>query len=104
MAINHYLVGSTVVVIGSCSVMNPLTEVETPTDPDTVTFRRIKPDGSNHEYVLGVAPEVVKLAEGIHVCTVTVDQTGKEKWRYEGTGACAAVAEDIFEVEGSVVL
>lgn len=102
--LNHYLVGNKVVLIGSCAVVDPLTRVETPTDPTTVTFYRRTPDGVLTTYQLGVSPEVVHLADGIDACTVEVDQDGREEWRYETTGTCASAAEHDFIVDASSIL
>ncbi len=102
--LRHHLVGSKVILIGSCAVVDPQTEVQTPTDPATVTFYRRTPDGILTTYVLGVSPEVVKLAVGVDACTVTVVQAGTEKWRYETTGACESAAEHEFAVLPSSVL
>lgn len=90
-------------LIGSCSIVDPLTEEETPTSPTTVEFTRVQPDGTVTTYITG-DPEVTHLATGIDACTVVVDQDGVEKWRYVGFGACAAAAEDEFKVIPSVVV
>ena len=103
MALNHYLIGNSVVMIGSCSVVDPLTRAETPTDPTTVTFTRVKPDGSVTTYTTG-SPEFSHLAVGIDAVVVGVDQAGVEKWRYESTGTCEAAAEDLFQVNPSSVI
>jgi hypothetical protein len=98
LALNHYLIGGRVVMLGTCEVVDPLTGDKTKTDPTTVTFTREKPDGSTVTYTLASA-EVAVLAVGITACTVELDQAGREVWRYQGTGTCAAVAEDAFLVE-----
>lgn len=103
MALNHHLVGNSVVLVGSCSVADPLTHEETPTDPTTVTFVRKEPDDTITTYVFGVDAEVTQLATGIFACTVTVTQAGQERWRYEGTGVCEAAAEHLFIVDASSV-
>ncbi len=100
MPLNHYLIGSLVVMLGTCDVIDPLTEIETKTDPTSFLFTREKPDGTIVTYSAG-DPEVAHLATGIESCTVTVDVAGRERWRYAGTGACTAVAEDAFNVEES---
>lgn len=105
MALHHYLVGNKVVLIGSCSVVDPLTQAETPTTPATVTFTR-NVNGTLTTYTTG-DPEVTNLAVGIDACTVTVtdtDETLVEKWRYEAVGNCDAAAEDEFKVIPSVVV
>lgn len=101
--LNHYLSGNSVVLVGSCAVVDPITGDQTNTNPATVTFIRETPDGVQTSYVLGVNPEVTSLAVGIAACVVTVTQSGREKWRYETTGACTAAAEDVFEVDGSIL-
>ena len=102
MALNHYIVGGRVVMLGTCEVVDPLTGDKTKTDPTTVTFTREKPDGTTVVYTLASA-EVAVLATGITACTVELDQPGREVWRYQCTGACAAVAEDAFLVEDSAL-
>lgn len=103
-ALHHYLEGNQVTMVGSCDVVDPLTEVQTPTDPTTVTFYRLTPDGVLTTYIGGISPEVSNLGTGIDACRVTVTQPGREKWRYEGAGVCDAAAEREFEVLPSSVL
>lgn len=103
MALNHYLIGNSVVMLGSCALVDPLTGDETPTSPALVTFIRVQADGTLSTYVTG-DPEVVTLADGIDACTVVMDQSGLEKWRYIGAGLCDGAAEDIFEVDPSSVV
>jgi hypothetical protein len=102
MALHHYLEGGKVTLVGSCAIVAPLTLAQTPTDPTTVQFIRELPDGTTHTYSLG-DPEVSHLGVGIHACSVTVTQPGREKWRYQGGGACEAVAEDVFQVDASIL-
>lgn len=104
MSLGHYLVGNKVVMVGSCSTVDPITDVETPADSATVTFYRVLPNGVLITYVYGVAPEVAKLATGVYGCTVSVDQPGRESWRYQTTGDCEAAAEDAFDVIASGVI
>ncbi len=104
MSLSHHLIGNAVVLVGSCDVVDPLTENQTPTDPTTVTFYRKEPDGTLVTYVFGVSPEVTHLATGIYACTVTPTLSGREKWRYETTGTCEAAAEHEFDVLPSSVL
>lgn len=104
MALNHYLIGGRVVMLGTCEVVDPLTDVKTKTDPTTVTFTREQEDEAGvvvtTVYTLASA-EVAVLALGICACTVVANIAGRERWRYQGTGDCAAVAEDAFLVEDS---
>lgn len=97
MALNHYLIGSVVVMVATCDVVDPLTDEKTRTDPSTVTFTREQPDGTMSVYTDGDS-EVTNLAVGVWGCTVTADMAGRERWRFQGTGACAAVSEDAFNV------
>ncbi len=105
MALNHYLVGSTVVMLGTCDVVDPITQDKTPTSPSTVTFTRQQTAAgtgvvTTTTYTLA-SPEVVVLSPGIASCTVTTNIVGREIWSYVGTGVCAAVAEDAFNVQPS---
>lgn len=102
MALNHYLINNSVVMIGSCSVVDPLTRDETPTEPTTVTFIRQLEDGTITTYTTG-DPEVTNLGVGIDACTVTIDTAGVEKWAYLAQGVCDARAEDQFEVDPSII-
>jgi len=102
VALNHYLVDTVVVLLGTCEVVDPLTRVETLTNPTTVRFTREQPDGTVTVYNTG-DPEVVNLAVGIDACTVVADQVGQEKWRYQGFGACATISEDAFDVLESIL-
>lgn len=103
IALNHYLIGNKVVMLGSCALIDPITGVHTPTDPTTVKFIREMADEIQHEYNFGVDANVVKLAAGVFACTVSLTQAGREKWRYETTGACEAAAEDAFIVDASML-
>ena len=102
MALNHYLIGNSVVMLGSCSLVDPLTGTETPTDSATVTFTRVLPDGTTLTYTTG-DPEVANLATGINACTVVLEQAGLEKWRYVAETGCDGAAEDDFKVDASHV-
>jgi hypothetical protein len=95
--LNHYLVGSRVVMVGSCDVVDPNTDERTPTDPTAIKFTREINGGAPIIYIIG-DPEVTKLATGVWACTVEANTPGREVWRFEGSGACSAVAEDAFEV------
>jgi hypothetical protein len=92
--VNHYLTGGRVVLVATCTVQ------DTPTDPTTVTFTRQVNDQPPVSYIIG-SPEVVKLATGVFACTVEVTEPGRERWRFESTGACQAAAEDQFDVLAS---
>lgn len=104
--LNHYLVGNQVVMLGSCGVLDPLNPDAdpTPTDATTVTYTRVDTAGAVHVYTTG-DPEVTHLATGVYACTVLVSPAaGREKWRFVSSGACAAAAEDEFDVLPSAVV
>src|SRR5262245_15891936 len=106
MSVNAYLIGGRVVVIGTCCVvLDPLADPDpvsgiipcTPTDPTTVVFKRKINNQAVVPYTNG-SPEVSKLAVGFWACVVDVDTDGKERWRFEASGACHAAAETVFTV------
>ena len=103
MALNHYLVGSQVVMVNTCMVRDPVTGDGTPTTPTSAIFTRVQPDGTTTTYTNG-DPEVDNPTVGMMTCTVTVDKVGEEKWRCDTLGSCQSASEDVFKVERSVVV
>ena len=102
MALTHILIGNTLVMVGSCSVIDPITESETPTDPTSLTFIRELPDDTILTYADG-DPEVTHLAIGVNACTVVVEQAGRETWRLVTTGNCAGAGEAVVLVDPSAI-
>ncbi len=111
MSLNHYLIGGSVAgllllgryrMVATFKVKDPLTNVETDTDPTTIVYTRETPDATVTDYTFGADPEVDKLAVGIYACTVPLDQAGRELWAVQGTGACHARDEDALEVDPSL--
>src|SRR5262245_50873627 len=103
MSLNGYLIGNSVVMIGSCALVDPLTEAETPTDFATATFIRVLEDGTTLTYTTG-DPEVTTLTTGIVACTVPLQHSGKEKWRFTSEDGCDCAAEDEIKVVPSIVV
>jgi hypothetical protein len=88
---NTYDIGDVVRLTGTFSVSG------TNTDPTTVTLRVMDPTGNKDVYTYALA-QVTKSATGIFYKDVTLDESGHWWYRYEGTGAAAAVLEEWFEV------
>lgn len=104
--LHSYLEGNAVVLVGTCSVVDAITGVETPTDPTTLTFFRLQANGALTSYTWPAppSPEIVHVGVGVFTCRVVTNEPGQEKWRFETTGACAAAAEDVFSVNESIVV
>jgi uncharacterized protein YfaS (alpha-2-macroglobulin family) len=92
MTINLYKVGQKV----RCSVVFTVDDVDT--DPTTVTFKVKDPSGTTTTQVYLTDDEVVKTAVGVYYADVDTDEKGEWNFRWEGTGACAAVEEQAFNV------
>ena len=71
-------------------------ETDAPLDPDTVTFRVRKPDGTLTDYVYPAS--VTKTATGAYQADVDADQAGSWRWRVFSTGNGQAAEEDGFSV------
>jgi uncharacterized protein YfaS (alpha-2-macroglobulin family) len=62
------------------------------TDPTSVTFKSKDPSGN-------VSTETpVRDSTGNYHVDVTTDENGEWPYRFEGTGLCTAVEEDVFVV------
>jgi hypothetical protein len=72
------------------------------TDPTTVRFRFVKPDGTVTTWVFGTDVQVVRDSAGLFHADVPADQPGKWFYRWEGTGAVVAAFEHEFRVIASV--
>jgi hypothetical protein len=92
---NQFRVGQGVRLSG------PFTVDGVATDPTTVTLKVMDPSGnaSTYTYALG---QVTKLAVGSYYKDLVVDEGGVWYWEWIGTGACAAVDADYFEVLFSI--
>lgn len=65
-------------------------------DPDTVTFRVRKPDGTVTDYAYPA--QATKTAVGAYQADVDADQAGSWRWRAFSTGNGQAAEEDGFTV------
>lgn len=67
-------------------------------DPTAVTCYYKDPSGNISELVYGVDTDVVKSDTGSYYTTIAVDESGSWYYRWKGTGAVIAAAEDWFSV------
>lgn len=76
----------------------------TPTDPTTVTAIIRDPDGVETTYLYGTDAELVKDSTGAYHVDVDADVAGRWVYRFAGTGTAQAALDQVFLVEGSVVV
>ena len=67
-------------------------ETDTDIDPDTVTFKLLRPDGVDVEYVYVTDPEVVRIDTGDYYVNIVPDISGRYFYRWETTGAYKTIA------------
>lgn len=93
-------------LIAGFTVVDPITDVATDTDPTTVAFRVKLPAGTTTVYTWPVplSAEITHVGAGSFLCSFAIDDPGTWRARVEGTGACKAAGEDAFDVEESDVL
>ena len=70
-------------------------------DPTTVTFKVRDPPLNETEYVYGDDAEVVKDGVGVYHVDVSVDESGRWRYRWESTGTGQAAGEAEFSVRRS---
>ncbi len=92
MTINTYRKGQKVRCVAGFAVSGM------PTDPTTVTAKVKKPSGTVTTYVYGTDAALVKDSTGNYHIDVTSDEKSEWNFRFEGTGTCAAVEEQAFNV------
>lgn len=71
------------------------------TDPTTVVFESIAPDGTTTSYTFGTDAEVVKEATGVYYVDLELPDSGTYYWRFYGTGAVKASEEGEIQVLSS---
>lgn len=91
---NAYLIGDTVVLGATFSDADGVA-----TDPDTVTARVLKPDGTIDEYEYESPSDIVRDATGVYHLRIVATQSGVWCQRWIGTGAVAPVQERQFTVD-----
>lgn len=64
----------------------------TATDPTTVTLKVTDPSGNLDTYTYALA-QIAKSTTGVFYKDINFAEEGYWKYRWEGTGACAAVTE-----------
>ena len=75
----------------------------TATDPTTVTLRTRDGGGGTAIYLYSQS-QVQNAGTGSYYKDLSVDVAGHWHYRWEGTGACATVAEGVFYVRPSNVI
>ena len=70
-------------------------------DPTTVLFKYLVDHGSTTTLTYGEDDEVVNDATGSYYVLLTVNAEGTWTYRFEGTGAVVAAAEDAFNTRDS---
>ena len=61
-------------------------------DPDTVTFKLLRPDGVDLDYVYGTNDEVVRVDTGDYYINIVPDISGRYHYRWETTGTFKTTA------------
>jgi hypothetical protein len=78
-------------------------EIETvDTDPSTITFKILAPDGTVTTYVFGTDVQLERDAAGAYHVDWSVTKVGTYHYRFEGTGTAQAAQEGYFYVNKSV--
>ena len=72
---------------------------DTNVNPTTVSVTVLKPNGTSATYEYGTDEEVVREATGIYYIDVSVDQSGRWRYRWESTGTGQAAEEGTFRVK-----
>lgn len=71
------------------------------TDPSSVVFKVITPDGQTTSYTVGSDPEATKVSTGVYRLRIEVNQEGIWYYRAEGLGTIKGAGEGSFVVEDS---
>ena len=71
------------------------------TDPTTVTFKMVEPDGAVTTYVFGTDSELVKDSTGVFHVDWPITKQGRHSWSMAGTGTVAQKEEGEFYVKRS---
>lgn len=96
-----YVRGTAIVLVRKFYVVDPLSEVATLANPDTVTFVIDGPNGaaSTITYVYGVNAEVTHPSVGLYLCEIGAPlPTGEYTYEAIGTGAVEAIGTGAFTV------
>jgi hypothetical protein len=70
----------------------------TPTDPTTITFRILSPDGTVTEYIYATDDELVRDSDGVYHVDWIPDVKGVWAYRWEATGAVIEAEQAKFNV------
>lgn len=74
------------------------------TDPTTLTFTMLEPDGTVTEYVWSIDSELIRTTQGTFYVNWDAAQVGVHRWRYEATGNVQQVEEAAFTCRRSQVV
>ena len=73
------------------------------TDPTTVTFLMLEPDGTKTTLISGADAEVVALSTGVWYVDWTITQACIHNYEFKGTGAVVTAEERSFRVRRRAV-
>ena len=94
-----FLVGTTRVVVGLF-----FNSSGKPIDPTTVTLIVRPPASPNTLITLAYPADLTREGEGDYIYNLILSQPGEWRYRWVGTGACAAVIEGTIQVRRSGVV
>lgn len=94
--VNEYFLGQLV----RCAVPStaPFAINGVATDPDTIVLKVSNPSGVKTTYTYGVGQTIVRDGVGQYHADILLNQTGRWWYRWEGTGAVQAAAEQMMYV------
>lgn len=72
-----------------------------PADPTGITVRVLPPNGVIASYQFSVNPVVVREGPGVYTVDVSLNQEGRWRYRWEGSGDNATAAEGTLDVEAT---
>ncbi len=75
----------------------------TPTDPTTITFKLLTPDGMTTTYVYATDAQLVKESTGVYHVDWSCTQAGLHVYGFIGTGTVQTAEDSSFLVQGRVV-
>jgi hypothetical protein len=96
---NAYQRGTAInLTVDAFVVIDPITRIAVPTDPTTVTFTILAPDGTEATFTQADA-NVSNPSYGVYVCALDPQlPVGIYHYLVVGTGAVEAQSEDVFEI------
>jgi len=99
---NNYWLGDQITIFETFTVFDEEADPQdVPTDPDTVTFTIVRPDGTEDVYT-DTDPQVTNPETGLWQLAYDPPTIGHYDYRVVGTGAAQAAIEDEFHVYSRV--